>query len=87
MKSPVATPEKRVKKIEENVQEDTDSRHPRAEPVALLKTQALLDARLASSHSPTGKARGTLPFGFLEGLPGGSEEPRTSGQNPQAHYH
>ena len=26
----------------------------------------MLDALRASSHSPTGKARGTLPFGFLE---------------------
>ena len=42
------------------------SRYPRAEPVALVKKQALLDALRASSHSPTGKARGTLPFGLLE---------------------
>jgi len=26
----------------------------------------MLDALWASSHSPTGKARGTLPFGLLE---------------------
>jgi hypothetical protein len=26
----------------------------------------MLDALWASSHSPTGKARGTLPFGLLD---------------------
>ena len=26
----------------------------------------MLDALWATSHSPTGKARGTLPFGLLE---------------------
>ena len=26
----------------------------------------MLDAHRASSHSPTGKARGTLPFGLLD---------------------
>ena len=42
------------------------SRYPRAEPVALLTTiQASLDALWAISHSPTGKAHGTLPFGFI----------------------
>jgi len=41
-------------------------RYPRVEPVALVKKQALLDTLRASSHSPTGKARGTLPFGFIE---------------------
>ncbi|MFH1613670.1 MAG: 1,3-beta-galactosyl-N-acetylhexosamine phosphorylase N-terminal domain-containing protein [Planctomycetota bacterium] len=39
----------------------------RAEPVAPFSTlRALLDALRANSHSPTGTARGTLPFGFLE---------------------
>ena len=38
-------------------------------PWHFFKTQALLDALRASSHSPTGKARGTLPFGLLEELP------------------
>jgi hypothetical protein len=33
-------------------------RYPRAEPVALTVQ--------ASLHSPTGKARGTLPFGLLD---------------------
>jgi len=28
-------------------------------------TQALLHALRAVTHSPTGKARGTLPFGFI----------------------
>ncbi len=31
-------------------------------------TQALLDALRAITHSPTGKARGTLPFGFIGGV-------------------
>ncbi len=42
-------------------------RYPRAEPVALGRARASLDARWANTHSPTGKARGTLPFGLFEG--------------------
>ena len=39
----------------------------RAEPVAPCSTlRASLDALRVSFHSPTGIARGTLPFGLLE---------------------
>ena len=41
----------------------------RAKPVAPISTlRASLDALRASSHSPTGKARGTPPYGSLEYL-------------------
>ena len=42
-------------------------RYPRGRVLCTRsKTQAMLDVLCASSHSPTGKARGTLPFGLLE---------------------
>jgi hypothetical protein len=62
--------------------DSTQSRYPQVEPVALLTTiQASLDALLAISHSPTGKARGILPFGFqIRGSKGKPQRQRNINQ-------
>ena len=51
--------------VKQEIPKPEARRYPRASPWH-LHPQALLDALWASSHSPTGKARGTLPFGFLD---------------------
>ena len=40
-------------------------RYPRAKPVALRQAGSSFDALRANTHSPTGRARGTRPFGFI----------------------